>query len=125
MEEREASKQELSQYPPILRLSIPTDDLRNPTPPKGDPSFDLKYDYIDDKKIYHIIISANLLENKENSLLTVLHAHSEAIGYSLGDLKGTSTIYACIEFTWKKMERSWLIINTILINPNIEVVVRR
>jgi hypothetical protein len=40
------------------------------------------------KKIYPIIISANLSVEEEHRLLDVLKAHRPAIGYSLDDLKG-------------------------------------
>jgi hypothetical protein len=65
-------------------------------PPKEDPSIefkhlpdDLKYKYLDEKNIYHVIISANLSVEEER-LLDVLRAHRPAIGYSLDDLKGIS-----------------------------------
>jgi hypothetical protein len=96
-EEREALQQELSQQPPLLQLHIPPDDLGVLPPPKKDPSFelkplpdDLKYAYLDEKKIYPIIISANLSAEEEGKLLDVLRAHRAAIGYSLDDLKGIS-----------------------------------
>ena len=48
----------------------------------------LKYAYLDEKKIYHVIISANLLEEEEERLLKSLKKHRAAIGYTLDDLKG-------------------------------------
>jgi hypothetical protein len=96
-EEKEAFEQELSQQPPLLQLHIPPDDLGELPPPKGDPSFeleplpdDLKYAYLDEKNIYHVIINANLSAGEEARLLDVLRAHRPAIGYSLDDLKGIS-----------------------------------
>ena len=50
----------------------------------------LKYAYLDEKKIYHVIISANLLEHEEERLLKTLKKHRAAIGYTLDDLKGIS-----------------------------------
>ena len=50
----------------------------------------LKYAYLDEKKIYPIIISANLSEKEEEKLLKILKKHCAAIGYTLGDLKGIS-----------------------------------
>jgi hypothetical protein len=50
----------------------------------------LKYAYLDEKNIYPIIISANLLDEEDNKLLNVLKTHRAAIGYSLKDLKGIS-----------------------------------
>ena len=50
----------------------------------------LKYAYLDEKKIYPIIISANLSEHEEKKLLETLKKHFAAIGYTLDDLKGIS-----------------------------------
>ena len=50
----------------------------------------LKYAYLDENKIYPIIISANLLEQEEERLLKTLKKHRAAIGYTLDDLKGIS-----------------------------------
>jgi hypothetical protein len=71
--------------------------LGDPLPPKGDPVFELKrlpdtlkYAYLDEKKIYPVIISANLSEHEEKRLLKTLRKHHAAIGYTLDDLKGIS-----------------------------------
>jgi len=50
----------------------------------------LKYAYLNEKKIYPIIISANLSEQEEERLLKTLQKHRAAIGYTLDDLKGIS-----------------------------------
>ena len=50
----------------------------------------LKYANLDEKKIYPVIISANLSEHEEERLLKVLRKHRAAIGYTLDDLKGIS-----------------------------------
>ena len=50
----------------------------------------LKYAYLDEKKIYPVIISANLSEHEEEKLLKTLKKHRAAIGYTLDDLKGIS-----------------------------------
>ena len=50
----------------------------------------LKYAYLDEKKIYPVIISANLSEHEEERLLKVLRKHRASIGYTLDDLKGIS-----------------------------------
>ena len=50
----------------------------------------LKYAYLDEKKIYHVIISANLSEHEEERLLKVLRKHRDAIRYTIDDLKGIS-----------------------------------
>ena len=76
---------------------MPVEILGDPPPPKGDPVFELKplpdtlkYAYLDEKKIYPIIISANLSEHEEERLLKTLKKHHSAIGYTLDDLKGIS-----------------------------------
>ena len=73
---------------------MPIETLGGPPPPKGDLVFELKqlpdtlkYDYLDEKKIYPIIISANLSEHEEERLLKILKKHCAAIGYTLDDLK--------------------------------------
>ena len=68
-----------------------------PTPPKGDPVFELKYfadtlkyTYLDEKKIYPVIINSNLSAKEEERLLEVLRKHLAAMGYTLDDLQGIS-----------------------------------
>ena len=79
-----------------MQHNLPVEILGDPPPPKGDPVFEikplpdnLKYAYLDEKKIYLVIISANLSEHEER-LLKVLRKHRAAIGYTLDDLKGIS-----------------------------------
>src|SRR3954470_23035746 len=67
---------------PILQQNLPVEILGDPPPPKGDPVFDLKplsdnlnYVYLDENKIYPIIISANLSEHEEERLLKTLKKH--------------------------------------------------
>ena len=77
---------------PILKYNLPVEILGDPPPPKGDPVFELKplpdtlkYAYLDEKKIYPVIISANLSEHEEERLLKTLKKHCAAIGYTLDD----------------------------------------
>ena len=77
---------------PLLQHNLPIETLGGPPPPKGDHVFEikqfldtLKYDYLDEKKIYPVIISANLSEHEEERLLKVLRKHRAAIGYTLDD----------------------------------------
>ena len=60
---------------PVLKHNFPVEILGDPPPPKGDPVFEikplpdtLKYAYLDEKKIYPVIISANLSEHEEERL---------------------------------------------------------
>ena len=76
---------------------MPIETLGGPPPPKGDPVFELKplpdnlkYAYLDEKKIYPVIISDNLSEHEEEKLLKTLKKHHATIGYTLDDLKGIS-----------------------------------
>ena len=50
----------------------------------------LKYAYLDEKKMYPVIISANLAEHEEKKSLKTLKKHRATIGYTLDDLKGIS-----------------------------------
>ena len=95
-ERNEIDKIFFEQYP-LLKHNFPIETLGGPPPPKGDPVFELKqfpdtlqYAYLDEKKIYPVIISANLSEHEEERLLKNLRKHRAAIGYTLDDLKGIS-----------------------------------
>ena len=67
MNERREIDEVFLQQVPILKHNLLVEILGDPPPPKGDPVFELKplpdnlkYAYLDEKKIYPIIISANL-----------------------------------------------------------------
>ena len=60
---------------PLFKQNLPIETLGGPPPPKGDPVFELKqfpdtmkYAYLDEKEIYPVIISANLLEHEEECI---------------------------------------------------------
>jgi hypothetical protein len=81
----------------MRKQNLPVENLGTTFPPKEDPIFDLKplpddlkYAYIDDKKIYPIIISSKLLGIEEERLLEILRKHRGAMGHTLDDLKGIS-----------------------------------
>jgi hypothetical protein len=81
-EEREEVDDILLRQPPLIKHNLPVEDLGTTLPPKEDPVFelkllpdDLKYAYIDDKKIYPVIISSKLLGKEEDRLLEVLRKH--------------------------------------------------
>ena len=93
MNERNEIDKMFFDQPPILKHNLPVETHGGPPPPKGDPVFELKqlpntlkYAYLDEKKIYHVIISANLSEDEENRLVKTLRKHYAAIGYNLDDL---------------------------------------
>jgi hypothetical protein len=81
--------------PEMLKDNLPAEDFGTTLPPKEDPVFDLKplpddlkYAYIDDKKIYPVVISSKLSGKEEKRLLEILRKHRGAMGYTLDDLKG-------------------------------------
>jgi hypothetical protein len=97
MNERNEIDELFFKQAPILKHNLPIETLGGPPPPKGDPVFELKqlpdtlkYAYVDEKKIYPVIISANLSEHEEKRLLKTLKKHRATIGYTLDDLKGIS-----------------------------------
>ena len=97
MNERREIDEVFCKQEPFLQHNLPVEILGDPPPPKGDPVFELKplpdtlkYAYLDEKKIYPVIISANLSEHEEERLLKTLKKHRAAIGYTLDDLKGIS-----------------------------------
>ena len=94
MNERREIDEVFFKQGPILKHNLPVEILADPPPPKGDPVFELKQlpDSLKyEKKIYPIIISANLSERDEKELLKTLKEHRAAIGYTLDDLKGISS----------------------------------
>ena len=97
MSERREIDEVFFKEEPVLKHNLHVEILGDPPPPKGDPVFELKpipdtlkYAYLDEKKIYPVIISANLSEHEEERLLKTLKKHRAAIGYTLDDLKGIS-----------------------------------
>ena len=97
MNERREIDEVFFKQEPILKHNLPVEILGDPPPPNGDPVFELKplpdtlkYAYLDEKKIYPVIISANLSGQEEERLLKTLKKHRAAIGYTLEDLKGIS-----------------------------------
>ena len=82
MNERREIDEVFFKQEPILKHNLPVEILGDPPPPKGDPVFELKllpdtlkYAYLDEKKIYPAIISANLSEKEEKRLLKTLKKH--------------------------------------------------
>ena len=103
---------------PILKHNLPIETLGGPPPPKGDPVFELKqlpdtlkYAYLDEKKIYPVIISANLSEREEERLLKVIMKHWAAIGYTLDDLSALVPLYVSTKLIWNLMLNPLLITN--------------
>ena len=97
MKEREEIDEVFLKQEPVMKHNLPVEILGDPPPPKGDPMFELKplpdnlkYAYLDEKEIYHVIISADVSEKEEERLLKTLKKHRAAIGYTLDDLKGIS-----------------------------------
>ena len=96
MNERREIDEVFFKQAPILKHNLHVESLGGP-PPKGDPMFELKqlsdmlkYAYLDEKRIYLVIISANLSEHEGKRLPKTPRKHRTAIGYTLDDLKGIS-----------------------------------
>src|SRR5215216_1715612 len=97
MKERNEIDEVFLRQPEQLKHNLPMEDLGTTLPPKGDPVFeikplpnDLKYAYLDDNKVYPIIISSKLSGKEEERLLEILKKHRGGMGYTLDDLKGIS-----------------------------------
>ena len=97
MQERNELDEIFLRQPAILKHNLPVEPLGILSKPKEDPVFDLKplpdtlkYAYLDEKKVYPVIINSNLSGYEEERLLEVLRKHRGAIGYTLDDLKGIS-----------------------------------
>src|SRR4051812_41129057 len=108
----------LLRQPAILKHNLPVEPLGILSKPKEDPVFDLKplpdtlkYAYLDEKKVYLVIINSNLSGYEEERLLEVLRKHRDAIGYTLDDLKGISPSICQHTITLSLMLNQLLIIN--------------
>ena len=116
---------------PILKHNLPVEILGDPPPPKGDAMFDLKplpdtlkYAYLDEKEIYHVIISANLSEHEEKKLLKTLKKHRATIGYTLDDLKGISPTLCQHKIKLEKDAKP-IVDHQRRLNPKMKEVVRK
>jgi hypothetical protein len=110
-EERNEIDEILLRQPELLKYNLPVGDLGTTLPPKKDPVFDLKplpddlkYAYIDDKKIYPVIISSKLSGKEEERLLEILRKHRGSMGYTLDDLKGFLLLYVSMLLIWSQMQ---------------------
>src|SRR4051812_47438092 len=97
MQERDELEDIYLRQTPILKHNLPVEPLGILSQPKEDPMFDLKplpytlkYAYLDEKKVYPVVINSNLSGYEEERLLETLRRHRGAIGYTLDDLKGIS-----------------------------------
>src|SRR3954469_14485069 len=97
MQERDELEDIFLRKPAILKHNLLVEPLGILSQPKEDSVFDLKplldtlkYPYLDEKKIYLVIINSNLLGFEEERLLETLRRQRGAIGYTLDDLKGIS-----------------------------------
>ena len=131
MNERREIDEVFFKQEPILQHNLPVEILGDPPPPKGDPVFELKplpdnlkYAYLDEKKIYPVIISANHSEHEEERLLKTLKKHHAAIGYTLDDLKGISPTLCQHKINFEKDAKP-VIDHQRRLNPKMKEVVRK
>ena len=118
MQERNELEDIFLDQPAIIKHNLPVESLWPPLPPKGDPVFELKvlpntlkYAYLDEKKIYPVIVNANLSEHEEERLFETLRKHRKAIGYTLDDLKGISHVLCQHTINLEPDAKQWSIIN--------------
>ena len=50
----------------------------------------MKYAFLEAERSKHVIIAADLIEDKEYKLIEIIKRHKEAIAWSVEDLKGTN-----------------------------------
>jgi hypothetical protein len=89
--EREEIDDVFLRQPPLIKHNLPKEDLGTTLPPKEDPVFelkpvpdDLKYAYIDDKKIYPIITSSKLSGKEEEKVIGDIEETSRSYGIYSG-----------------------------------------
>ena len=131
MHERNEINKIFFEQQPLLKHNLPIETLGGPPPPKGDLVFELKqwpdtlkYAYLDEKKIYHVIISDNLSEHEEKKLLKTPKKHRAAIGYTLDDLKGISPTLCQHKINLEKDAKP-VIDHQRRLNPKMKEVVRK
>jgi hypothetical protein len=85
--ERDEIDEILLRQPELIKHNLPVEDLGTTLLPKKDPIFDLKplpddlkYAYIDDKKIYHVIISSKLLGKEKRKVIGNIEETSRSYG---------------------------------------------
>ena len=118
MNERREIDEVFFKQGPILKHNLPVEILGYPPPPKGDPVFELKplpdnlkYVYLDENKIYPIIISANLSEQEEEKLLKTLKKQSAAMDILWMILRALVPCYANTKLIWRTMPNQLEILN--------------
>ena len=84
----------------------------------------LKYCHVYEKKIYPVIISANLSEHEEKKLLKTLKKHRVSIGYTLDDLKGISPTLCQHKIKMEKDAKP-VVDDQRRLNPKMKEVVRK
>src|SRR3954463_6113914 len=94
MQERDELEDIILRQTPILKHNLPVEPLGILSQPKEEQMFDLKllpdtlkYAYLDEKKLYLVIINSNLSGCEEERLLETLRRHRGGIVYTLDDLK--------------------------------------
>ena len=105
---------------PVLKHNLPVEILGDPPPPKGDPVFELKqlpgtlkYAYLDEKKIYTVIISANLSGHEEERLLkrSYILLLLVLLDILLMILRALVPLYVSTKLIWSPMLNQLLIIH--------------
>ena len=118
MHERNEIDKNFFEHGPLLKHNLHIETLGGPPPPKGDPVFELKqlpdtlkYAYLDEKKIYPAIISANLSEHEEERLLKI--PKKLLLDILLMTLRALVPLSVSTRLIWNLMLNPLLIINDV------------
>ena len=84
----------------------------------------LKYDFLDDRGDYPVIVNARLDETSIHKLLVVLRKYRSVIGYSINDIKGISPTL-CMHRILLDDDNASSIEHQRRLNPNMKDVVRK
>ena len=122
---------EVSPEAPELSGVLPENIIKDvsPSTPKLElkplPS-SLRYEFLGPNSTYPVIVNANLSAIEIEKLLCVIRAHQNAIGYSIGDLKGISPSM-CMHRIYMEDDHKASIEHQRRLNPNMKegVKVRR
>ena len=118
MNERREIDEVFFKQGPVLKHNLPVETLGDHLLPKGDTVFELeqlpgtlKYVYLDEKKIYHVIISANLSEHEEKKLLKTLRKHRALLDILWMILRALVPLFVSAKLVWNLMLNQLLITN--------------
>jgi len=81
----------IEELPPQSIESIPS-SVQPPKPDLKPLPFNLKYSFLGENKTFPVIISSKLNAHQEGKLLQTLKMHKNALGWTIADIKGISSL---------------------------------